>query len=120
MSLYISSLNSGSNGNCYYVGNDREAILVDAGISCKEIETRMKRLELQIEKIRAIFISHEHADHIRGLTVFSKKYQLPVYITPPTMRFGRLHLDKKLIRGFKGHETVMIGDLAVHAFPKFH
>jgi phosphoribosyl 1,2-cyclic phosphodiesterase len=58
MSLFITSLNSGSNGNCYYIGNDTEAILVDAGISCREIERRMKRLGLLMEKIKAVFVSH--------------------------------------------------------------
>ena len=74
MSLFIASLNSGSNGNSYYIGNDNEAVLVDAGISCRETEIRMKRLGLSIEKVKAIFISHEHKDHITGLSVF---YILP-------------------------------------------
>src|SRR4051812_44823616 len=67
MSLSITSLNSGSNGNCYYVGNEQEAVLVDAGISCREIERRMKRLGPSMQKVKAVFISHEHSDHIRGL-----------------------------------------------------
>jgi phosphoribosyl 1,2-cyclic phosphodiesterase len=65
MSLFITSLNSGSNGNCYYIGNDSEAVLVDAGISCRETEKRMSRLGLTMTKVKAIFISHEHIDHIR-------------------------------------------------------
>ncbi|HTD93735.1 MAG TPA: MBL fold metallo-hydrolase, partial [Chitinophagaceae bacterium] len=84
MSLFISSLNSGSNGNCFYIGNDREAILVDAGISCRETEKRMKRLGLSMTKVRAIFVSHEHSDHITGIPALSRKYQVPVYITPGT------------------------------------
>ncbi len=80
MSLYIASLNSGSNGNCYYIGNDNEAVLIDAGLSCRETEKRMKRLGLWIKKVKAIFVSHEHTDHIFGIPVLSKKYQLPVYI----------------------------------------
>ena len=84
MSLFIPSLNSGSNGNCYYVGNKDEAVLVDAGISCGEIEKRMKRLNLSMQKVKAIFISHEHSDHIKGLETLSQKYQLPVYITAKT------------------------------------
>ncbi|MVY89979.1 MBL fold metallo-hydrolase, partial [Escherichia coli] len=59
MSLFIASLNSGSNGNCYYVGNSEEAILIDAGLSCLETEKRMKRLGLSLSKVKAIFISHE-------------------------------------------------------------
>src|SRR6188508_975145 len=78
MSLFVASLNSGSNGNCYYVGNDNEAVLVDAGISCRETEIRMKRLGLSLRKVKAIFISHEHSDHIYGVSTLSKRYQIPV------------------------------------------
>jgi phosphoribosyl 1,2-cyclic phosphodiesterase len=120
MALYITSLNSGSNGNCYYVGNNREAVLVDVGISCREVEKRMLRLGLNMQKVKAIFISHEHSDHIRGLAVLAKKYQLPVYITPATMQYGRLFLEEHLVKTFRGYEPVNIGDLSVTAFPKFH
>ena len=58
MSLYISSINSGSNGNCYYIGNDDEAVLIDVGISCREVEKRMLRNGLNLKKVKAIFISH--------------------------------------------------------------
>lgn len=120
MSLFITSLNSGSNGNCYYVGNDTEAVLVDAGISCREIERRMRRLGLFLEKVKAVFVSHEHSDHIKGLPVLVKKYQLPVYITPATMQNGRLHFQEDLLRTFNAHEPVSIGQLSITAFPKFH
>jgi phosphoribosyl 1,2-cyclic phosphodiesterase len=53
MALFITSLNSGSNGNCYYVGNHREAILVDVGLSCRETEKRMLRLGLSMHKVNA-------------------------------------------------------------------
>ena len=86
MSLQIASLNSGSNANCYYIGNDKEAVLIDAGLSCRDTERRMKRLDLDTSMVKAIFISHEHSDHIAGLRVLSKKYNLPVYITNNTLR----------------------------------
>ncbi|WP_295767691.1 MBL fold metallo-hydrolase [uncultured Mucilaginibacter sp.] len=120
MALYITSLNSGSNGNCYYVGNKQEAVLIDVGISCREVERRMLRLGLNIQKVKAIFISHEHSDHIRGLTVLSKKYQIPVYITTATMTYGRLFLEPHLVIPFKAYEPVLIGGLKVNAFPKYH
>ncbi len=120
MSLYIVSINSGSNGNCYYVGNQSEAILVDAGISCRETEKRMKRLGLSMQKVKAIFISHEHSDHIDGVAVLSRKYQLPVYITPATLTNSRLELEHDLVNTFKAYEAVGIGKLSVTAFPKFH
>ncbi|HZE84639.1 MAG TPA: MBL fold metallo-hydrolase, partial [Puia sp.] len=120
MSLFITSLNSGSNGNCYYIGNDREAILIDAGLSCRETEKRLGRLGLSVSKIKAIFISHEHTDHIRGLPVLSKKYGLPVYITEPTQRNGGLTLEEHLPISFRPHEPVSVGELMITAFPKFH
>lgn len=120
MSLFITSLNSGSNGNCYYIGNDREAILVDAGISCKETEKRMRRLGLSMDKIKAIFISHEHTDHIKGVQVISRKYQLPVYITNDTLLNGGLTLNEQQVLSFQAYVPVQIGDISVTAFPKFH
>jgi len=120
MSLFISSLNSGSNGNCYYVGNNSEAVLIDAGISCSEIEKRMKRLALDMQKIKGVFVSHEHTDHISGLQVLAKKYKLPVYITHTTHRYSGLKLDKQLVSSFTAHLPVVIGSLSITPFPKFH
>lgn len=120
MSLFVSSLNSGSNGNCYYIGNEKEAVLVDAGISCREIERRMKRLNLSMQKIKAVFISHEHTDHIRGLHSLVKKYSLPVYITTSTLKFGRLYFQTDVTRNFTPHETISVGDLKITAFSKLH
>lgn len=120
MSLYITSLNSGSNGNCYYIGNDREAVLIDAGISCRETEIRMKRLGLAMEKVKAIFISHEHSDHINGVIVLSKKHQIPVFITEATHKKARIKLEKHLINCFKADNPVQIGELTVTPFQKFH
>ena len=120
MSLFIASLNSGSNGNCYYVGNEHEAILVDAGISCRETEKRMLRLGLSMKKVKAIFVSHEHSDHINGIPVIAKKHRLPVYITPPTLQRGGLMLDSELVISFNAFQTITIGELHVTAFPKQH
>jgi phosphoribosyl 1,2-cyclic phosphodiesterase len=120
MSLFITSLNSGSNGNCYYIGNSTEAVLVDAGISCREIEKRMKRLALDIKCVKAVFVSHEHTDHISGLQVLAKKYQLPVYITHATLNYSRLKLQKELVQSFSVLNPVVIGSLSITAFPKFH
>jgi phosphoribosyl 1,2-cyclic phosphodiesterase len=119
MSLFIASLNSGSNGNCYYIGNSQEAILVDAGISCRETERRMKRLGLSMQQVKAIFVSHEHSDHIRGIPVLAHKYNLPVYITDATRHHGGLPLQQNNI-AFRAYEPVSVGGLTVTAFPKFH
>jgi phosphoribosyl 1,2-cyclic phosphodiesterase len=74
--LEICALASGSNGNCYYIGNGSEAILVDAGISRRQVLERMAQRGLNPEKLRAIFISHEHADHFRGIVLLRTMMQL--------------------------------------------
>lgn len=118
--LFITSLNSGSNGNCYYVGNHEEAILIDAGISCKETEIRMTRLGLSMHSVKAIFISHEHSDHIRGVCVMAKRYQLPVYITAGTLLNCNLKLKDELLRPLSGTQTITIGNLHITSFLKIH
>ncbi len=120
MSLFISSLNTGSNGNCFYIGNNNDAVLIDVGLSCKETELRLSRLGLDARKISAIFITHEHSDHIKGLPVFSKKYQIPVYITEKTHINGRQILKQHLINYFHGSQSISIGSLKVNTFPKIH
>ena len=120
MALYITSIASGSNGNCYYIGNEKEAVLVDVGISCREVETRMQRLKLSLQKLKAIFISHEHSDHIRGLTLFSRRYNLPVYITPRTLQHCPVPVEPQLVKSFQPFQPVPVGDLRITAFPKLH
>lgn len=120
MALYISSLNTGSNGNCFYIGNQTDAILIDAGLSCKETEARLVRLGLDIKNVRAIFISHEHSDHIKGLPVLAKKHQLPIYITAKTHNSGRQLLPEHLVRPFCSTLPIQINGIEVTAFPKLH
>jgi phosphoribosyl 1,2-cyclic phosphodiesterase len=120
MSLFFTSLNSGSNGNCYYVGNGNEAVLVDAGISCRETEKRMQSLGLDMQSVKAIFISHEHSDHITGLRILSKKYQLPVYITNHTLRECPFRVDAHLVRSFSADTPLPIGRLSITPFKKSH
>ena len=119
MSLFVASLNSGSNGNCYYAGNETDAVFIDAGISCTETEKRMKLLGLKMDNIRAIFVSHEHADHIRGLSTLANKYRLPVYITAATAASGP-RLIRHLSKPFTANEPLLIGSLRVTAFSKQH
>lgn len=120
MPLQIASLNSGSNANCYYIGNGNEAVLIDAGLSCRETEKRMKRLGLDMYSVKAIFVSHEHADHIAGLPVLSKKYRLPVYITNNTLSNCGFEIDRELVFSFKRSEPVSIGELSIMPFIKSH
>jgi phosphoribosyl 1,2-cyclic phosphodiesterase len=120
MSLQIASINSGSNGNCYYIANENEAILVDVGISCREIERRMLRIGLNLQKVKAIFISHEHIDHVRGVEGTSRRYKIPVYISEGTMRNSQVKVDAELIRSFEAHTAVTVGGLSVTGFGKRH
>ncbi len=120
MALFITSLNSGSNGNCYYIANNAEAVLIDAGITCRETEKRMHLLGLSMKKVKAIFISHEHSDHIRGLKAIAEKYSLPVYITGGTSSGGGVRLRQELAIEFNAYNPINIGGLCVTAFPKHH
>ncbi|HEX5168396.1 MAG TPA: MBL fold metallo-hydrolase [Cyclobacteriaceae bacterium] len=120
MSLFISSLNSGSNGNCYYVGNQHEAVLIDGGISRRETEKRMRRVGISMKKVKAIFISHEHGDHVHGIPSLAKKHQLCVYASETTWRSGNIGLNDARIERFKAYEPVKIGNLSITAFPKLH
>ncbi len=120
MSLKISSINSGSNGNCYYIANDEEAVLVDVGISLKEIERRMLRIGLNMQKVKAIFISHEHIDHVRGVEGTSRRYKIPVYISEGTLRNSQVKIDAELIRSFEAHKPIAVGNLSVIGFGKRH
>jgi phosphoribosyl 1,2-cyclic phosphodiesterase len=120
MGLEICSLNSGSNANCYYVGNATDAILVDAGLSCRETERRMNKQGLDLQRVKAIFISHEHIDHITGLPAISRKYRLPVYITPKTLKGTNVPVEQELVHPFTANEPVSIGSLQVTGFLKSH
>jgi phosphoribosyl 1,2-cyclic phosphodiesterase len=120
MSLFVCSLNSGSNGNCYYIGNEEEAVLIDGGISCRETEKRMKRLGLSIRKVKCIFVSHEHGDHIHGIPALSKKHNIPVYISKDTLQHSKLELQQALVHLFHAYQKIDIGSLQIIPFPKFH
>ncbi len=120
MSLYITSLNTGSNGNCFYIGNDNEAVLIDAGLSCRETEARLHRLGLSIHKVKAIFITHEHSDHIKGLSTLGSKHRLQIYITPKTEAKCRFLLPRHLVQTFTEHVPIHIGGLTITGFTKFH
>ncbi|HBL83789.1 MAG: hypothetical protein A2Y17_08390 [Clostridiales bacterium GWF2_38_85] len=75
------TLFSGSSGNATYIKSGHDEFLIDAGVSCRAINEALGRLGSSLSKIRAIFITHEHTDHIKGLETISKKYKIPVFIT---------------------------------------
>lgn len=84
--MRMCSIASGSSGNCIYAGSDSTHLLIDTGISGKRTEKGLEELELSIRDIDGIFVTHEHADHIQGLGVLSRKYQIPIYCTGGTKR----------------------------------
>ncbi len=120
MALQITSLNSGSNGNCYYIASESEAVLIDTGISCKETEKRMALLGLSMQKVKAIFISHEHTDHIKGLPVIAAKYNLPVFISKGTYRNSGLSISAGAVNWLRPGDAVYIGELCITSFLKQH
>jgi phosphoribosyl 1,2-cyclic phosphodiesterase len=120
MVLSIASLNSGSNGNCYYIDNGDEAVFIDAGISCKETELRMKRLGLNMNRVKAIFITHEHSDHILGVNQLVTKYKIPVYVSQSTLKEAGFWKIRKFVFHFTAQQPVMIGNMRITAFQKRH
>lgn len=83
--MRLCSIASGSSGNCIYVGSDTTHILVDVGISGKRTEAGLNELDLTMGDIDGIFITHEHTDHIAGLGVLARKYEIPIYATRGTI-----------------------------------
>ena len=81
----IVPLFSSSRGNSYYISGNNEAILVDAGRNCKQLELALMSNEIDTKTIKAIFVTHEHTDHISALKVFAKRYALPIYGTAGTI-----------------------------------
>lgn len=120
MSLRYCAIASGSNGNCYFVANEQDSVLVDIGINTKHVEIRMARLGISPESVKGIFITHEHTDHVRGLSVFSKRYQIPVYLTEGTYKGTKLQLPEYLVNIIKADEKISVGTLQVVGVPKYH
>ncbi|MCQ4021427.1 MULTISPECIES: MBL fold metallo-hydrolase [unclassified Ruminococcus] len=81
----ICPLFSGSQGNSYYISSAGNGILIDAGRSAKQIENALAANQIDIDTIRAIFVTHEHTDHIQGLRVFSSRHKIKVYASYDTM-----------------------------------
>ncbi len=116
----ICALASGSNGNCYYIGNEKEAILIDAGISRRQIIDRMKTQGLTPEKVKAIFITHEHSDHYRGAKVLSDKLQIPVYISEKTWAKSYAKMKPTNVITFTRGDNLTIGSFRICSFAKYH
>ncbi len=120
-SLSVCVLASGSKGNAIYVGDGRTAILVDAGLSGIEIQRRMQAADLAIESLDAIVVSHEHSDHIRGVGILARRYNLPIYISPATAAVAATQLGRvDEIRHFEIGQSFTIDGLIIHPFATAH
>src|SRR5437868_4648035 len=85
MSMIVAPLGSGSAGNAYYFESDGTGILVDAGLGPRETRKRLELVDRNIELLKAIVVTHEHYDHIRGAERIGRKYGIPIYLTRGTM-----------------------------------
>jgi phosphoribosyl 1,2-cyclic phosphodiesterase len=118
--VQICALASGSNGNCYYIGDEYDAVLVDAGISRRQVIDRMKEMGLKPEKVRGVFISHEHSDHSRGVRVLAQKLNIPVFMTAITFNNSfPVNQPEKYIP-FRPSDVVELGSIKIHTFSKSH
>ncbi|PHV71826.1 MBL fold metallo-hydrolase [Sporanaerobium hydrogeniformans] len=84
MEFRLCAIASGSSGNCTFIQAGMRKILVDIGISGKKVTEGLQLIDIDPETIEGIFITHEHIDHIRGVGIFSRKYDTPIYATQKT------------------------------------
>lgn len=122
------SLASGSSGNCTFLGTDTANILIDCGISAKRIDEGLRALGLCVDKIDAVFLTHEHTDHIKGLKRLMSAYRIPVYASEGTLRSlaGALKDEyfnyggRELMNPLRADSPTRIGSLSVLPFAISH
>lgn len=123
--MKICSIASGSSGNCIYVGNGKNHILIDAGVSRKRIVEGLKEIGVAPDKLDAIFVTHEHSDHIQGIPMMVKMFGVPVFATGGTLDGICMKDSKKVIGRDKlyqlyADEAVSIGNLKIMPFAISH
>ncbi len=116
--MRVCCIASGSSGNCTYVGTDAAHILIDAGISGKKTREGVESLDIKLDEIDGIFLTHEHSDHIGGLGIIMRKYNIPVYGTPGTIKavmetpeMGEF--DHSLLHMIKADERFILKDMSL-------
>ena len=117
-------LASGSKGNCVYLEGESGALLIDAGLSTKETLRRMNGASLDSDTVRAVLVTHEHVDHVRGLDVLARRLNVPVYATGGTLddflKYRRTS-DKPIYSHIcRYHELFRIGDFSIEPFETSH
>jgi len=119
--MRFSALSSGSGGNACYIETSRARILIDAGISCRDVIQRLEKIGADPEALDALIITHEHLDHVRGAGALARRFDLPVYVNRGTLARGRKvlgNLPKPIL--FQTGQTLTIRDLNVETFTKCH
>jgi phosphoribosyl 1,2-cyclic phosphodiesterase len=125
MAFKFLSLASGSSGNCYYLGTDDYGILLDAGIGVRSIKKILKDNGVGMEQIMAVFITHDHADHIKSVGSLGEKYGIPIYATALVHEGidNSRYVDEKLYtsrRIIEKEVAVYIKDFKITAFDVPH
>jgi len=114
-------LSSGSKGNCFYLKCGEDSLLLDAGISCREIFNRASAIGLDLSGVKALLITHEHSDHIRGAEVLSRKLKIPVYATEGTAAYmSDAGGDYFGFEKFKAGKDFEIGKIKIKSLPVWH
>lgn len=117
------SLFSGSSGNSVYMESGGDGILIDAGVSLRSIRTALADIGADIGRVRAVFVTHEHSDHVRGLPVLAAHYDIPVYASPGTVEgiAAETKLPAERLTSLTTGCCVEVGDaLCVSSFPTSH
>ncbi len=122
MALKVCVLASGSSGNCTYIGSETTGVLLDAGISAREIGRRLAAIGVALDHIVGVCVSHEHADHTSGLPVLCRRHAWPVYVNSATMEAltGDPTMAAISWRVFTNGSAFQIGDLTVEPFSVPH
>lgn len=116
----IAVLASGSKGNATVIRTGGKAYLIDAGISCLQITRRLAELDMSPADLECIFVTHEHIDHVKGLPVLSRKFNLPVFANEPTWARmpQRAEMERSICRLLP--KTLSLGDITVTNFAVPH
>jgi phosphoribosyl 1,2-cyclic phosphodiesterase len=121
VSLRFAILGSGSQGNGLVVEAGSTRLLLDCGFGAGETVRRLALLGLAPEDLDAVLVTHEHDDHLGGVPRLARKYRLPVWITPGTLRgLEALFEGVETIHPIEGYAAVCIGDVEVRPFPVPH
>ncbi|WP_040977761.1 MBL fold metallo-hydrolase [Oceanobacillus jeddahense] len=123
MTLRFSVLASGSTGNAFYIETEQQRLLVDAGLSGKKMDGFFQEINIDPSRLDGILVTHEHSDHIKGLGIFARKHQLPIYANEKTWQamdhsLGKLTLDQKF--QFDMGSVRSFGDIEVESFGVSH